>query len=54
MIKIQNYRRIALVGHRKEGSRVSGRRDGFTWIVVGETLRVRSAELEGLISIRGT
>jgi len=53
VIKIQNYRRIALVGHRKEGSRVSGRRDGLAWIVVGETLRVRSAELEGLISIRG-
>jgi len=53
VIKIQNYCRIMLVGHRKEGSRVSGRRDGFTWIVVGETLQVQSVELEGLISIRG-
>jgi hypothetical protein len=28
-------------------------RDGLAWIVVGETLRVRTAEPEGLISIRG-
>lgn len=49
----KNNRRIALVGHRREGSRVSGRRDGLAWIVVGKTLRVRSAELERLISIRG-
>ena len=34
---------------------MSGRRkgDGLAWIVVGETLLVRSAELEGLICIRG-
>jgi len=53
----KNYRRIALVKHCREGSRegcrVSGIRDGLAWIVVGETLRVRSAELEGLIFIRG-
>lgn len=28
-------------------------RDELAWIVVGETLRVQSDELEGLISIRG-
>ena len=34
---------------------MSGRRrgEGLAWIVVGETLLVRSAELEGFISIWG-
>jgi len=32
---------------------VSGIRDGLAWIVVGETVRVPSAQLEALISIRG-
>ena len=31
---------------------VSGRRDGLAWIMVGETLRVRSAEFEASTSIR--
>ena len=40
----EKYSRIALVEHHR-----NGRRDGLSWIVVGETPRVRSTELEGLI-----
>jgi hypothetical protein len=35
--RAKSYSRIALVGHRREGSKASGRRDGLTWIVVGAT-----------------